>query len=657
LLWLSPVAQDVLRTSSQLLCGAVPSPSSKLAAALRQATDEQCFGLLKDASFRSELAKALEGSGVKEISNKTAAELVEVAGKVLQGRSEAIKAKAQPIIKAMPSGVPSYSEVVKLLPKGEQPCEALRRDWLLWHSVGCAHDSKQLPALAATAAVERAGIAACAGSGPVVDCVLGLHVLERISEYAAWEASIPGSNSKVSAKEVKFPFEGVAAKEVSLRRVLGNALPPAVADTCAVQVTGGKEVKAVLQALADAAKKAAVMPLYAAPPAVKEPKDKKEGKDSAKDEAAPAAKRAAPSAAPCAEGGVQKIHKATATQELQQLLLAYRLRPRTVVGEAVMGPVSGGGAAGNAGGGAVAGGYVAHGEQPKGFAGLWAPVGNQIPPGHTPYSWMHEKALGMKEGFPCLWQPIAGAVSGSCPPGHTNYSWEKAIAGSAGGPTPSSSASAKAPKAKETPQAAKAEAGGKAPAAAPAAPKKATAPAATDAAAEGSDEAALAKLDIRVGRILEVGRVPDADSLFLLKVNIGDPTPRQVVTGLVKHYKEEELKDRQVMVYCNIKPGKLKGFESQAMVLAATSEKGTETEKCELISPPKGAVEGTRPLCGSLEVGSGSEGVSVKNISKVWAQVQPLLKTNDKGEATFKGTPLTLKEGAVTSGLKGVGIY
>merc|ERR1711972_240416 len=178
------------------------------------------------------------------------------------------------------------------------------------------------------------------------------------------------------------------------------------------------------------------------------------------------------------------------------------------------------------------------------------------------------------------------------------------------------------------------------------------------AAPAGSEEEAFCKLDFRCGRILSCERVPDADTLYLLKINVGDPEPRQVVSSLVKHYQAEELINRQVVVYCNIKPGKMRGYESQAMVLAATANKGADNEKCELLSPPEGTKEGTRANCGSLEAGSLSENLSTKNISKVWGTVQPLFVTDDKKQATFKGTPVTMQGSALSvPSLSTVGIY
>merc|ERR1712190_461791 len=97
----------------------------------------------------------------------------------------------------------------------------------------------------------------------------------------------------------------------------------------------------------------------------------------------------------------------------------------------------------------------------------------------------------------------------------------------------------------------------------------------------------------------ECSKVPDADTLYLLKVDIGEKEPRQVVSGLVKHYKVEELQNRPVVVYCNIKPTKMRGVESQAMVLAATRNKGAEDETCELLAPPANVPEGARSTCGN----------------------------------------------------------
>lgn len=63
---------------------------------------------------------------------------------------------------------------------------------------------------------------------------------------------------------------------------------------------------------------------------------------------------------------------------------------------------------------------------------------------------------------------------------------------------------------------------------------------------------------------------PDADSLYLEKIDVGEPEPRTVVSGLVAYVPQEDLHDRLVLVLCNLKPQKMRGIESQAMLLCAS---------------------------------------------------------------------------------------
>lgn len=63
---------------------------------------------------------------------------------------------------------------------------------------------------------------------------------------------------------------------------------------------------------------------------------------------------------------------------------------------------------------------------------------------------------------------------------------------------------------------------------------------------------------------------PDADSLYLERIDVGEPEPRTVVSGLVAYVSQEELQDRTVLLLCNLKPQKMRGIESQAMLLCAS---------------------------------------------------------------------------------------
>jgi methionyl-tRNA synthetase len=80
----------------------------------------------------------------------------------------------------------------------------------------------------------------------------------------------------------------------------------------------------------------------------------------------------------------------------------------------------------------------------------------------------------------------------------------------------------------------------------------------------------FAKVDLRVGEVVSAERVPKADKLLLLKIDLGEEQPRQVLAGIAQYYEPEKLIGRKVVVVANLKPRKLRGFESQGMVVAAS---------------------------------------------------------------------------------------
>ncbi|MFP3318195.1 MAG: methionine--tRNA ligase [Thermoplasmata archaeon] len=90
------------------------------------------------------------------------------------------------------------------------------------------------------------------------------------------------------------------------------------------------------------------------------------------------------------------------------------------------------------------------------------------------------------------------------------------------------------------------------------------------------------KLDIRVGKIIEVKDHPNADRLYLLKVSLGDET-RNLVAGLKAYYAPEELMGKFVLLLYNLEPAEIRGIISQGMLLAADDGKNvsllTPTEK------------------------------------------------------------------------------
>ena len=78
------------------------------------------------------------------------------------------------------------------------------------------------------------------------------------------------------------------------------------------------------------------------------------------------------------------------------------------------------------------------------------------------------------------------------------------------------------------------------------------------------------KVELRVGQVLTAARIPKSDKLLLLTVDIGEERPRQILAGIAEHYTPEEMVGRKIAVVANLKSRKMRGHESQGMLLAAS---------------------------------------------------------------------------------------
>jgi methionyl-tRNA synthetase len=84
----------------------------------------------------------------------------------------------------------------------------------------------------------------------------------------------------------------------------------------------------------------------------------------------------------------------------------------------------------------------------------------------------------------------------------------------------------------------------------------------------------FAKVELRVGQVQVAERVKGADRLLRLEVNLGDEV-RQIVAGIAEAYEPEKLIGRKVVIVANLAPRKLRGLESNGMIVAASiGEKG-----------------------------------------------------------------------------------
>jgi len=156
----------------------------------------------------------------------------------------------------------------------------------------------------------------------------------------------------------------------------------------------------------------------------------------------------------------------------------------------------------------------------------------------------------------------------------------------------------------------------------------------------------VSRLSMKVGKIIECVKHPDADALYLEKIECGESQPRQVISGLVKHIPIEEMQNRMVVILCNLKPAKMRGIMSEAMVMCASTP-----EKVEILTPPSGAAPGDVVTVPGFE-GEPDELIKPTNKKAVsiFEQVAPGLKTNNDGLACYKDIAWEVKgKGAVTS--------
>jgi methionyl-tRNA synthetase len=84
----------------------------------------------------------------------------------------------------------------------------------------------------------------------------------------------------------------------------------------------------------------------------------------------------------------------------------------------------------------------------------------------------------------------------------------------------------------------------------------------------------FAKVDLRVGQVLSAEAVKGADKLLHLKIDIGEPQPRTIVAGIAEAYTSQELIGRKVVIVANLQPRKLRGIESNGMIVAGSIEGG-----------------------------------------------------------------------------------
>ncbi|TFK74881.1 nucleic acid-binding protein [Pluteus cervinus] len=169
-----------------------------------------------------------------------------------------------------------------------------------------------------------------------------------------------------------------------------------------------------------------------------------------------------------------------------------------------------------------------------------------------------------------------------------------------------------------------------------------------DGAEEGGKKKAAAKtpapedgepvpsmIDLRVGRIIDIKKHPDADGLYVEQIDIGEETgPRTVVSGLVNYIPIEEMRDKYLIAVCNLKPASMRGVKSFAMVLCATSKEGKEGG-IEIVQPPPGSKPGERVYFEGEAFENATPIPQLNPKKKIFETVQPGFITLETREAAW----------------------
>jgi len=151
----------------------------------------------------------------------------------------------------------------------------------------------------------------------------------------------------------------------------------------------------------------------------------------------------------------------------------------------------------------------------------------------------------------------------------------------------------------------------------------------------------IRRVALKAATILNAGPHPEADNLLICKVDCGDVTttgeaaePRTVVAGLAGKIPASELIGKKVVVITNLKPAKMRGVDSMAMLLAASGGKEGD-EKVELLSLPDSVPNGELVSFEGIGTAKPDDMLKSKGALRVWDRVKASLKSNAIGEATY----------------------
>ncbi len=144
------------------------------------------------------------------------------------------------------------------------------------------------------------------------------------------------------------------------------------------------------------------------------------------------------------------------------------------------------------------------------------------------------------------------------------------------------------------------------------------------------------RLELRIGTVVEVNDHPEAEKLYILKVDLGEEEPRTVVTNIKSFYPYDKMMGRKLLLVSNLKPANFRGVKSFGMLMAAEDlEMGGD--KLLLLDPSADVPNGTLMSSGMEVKGLRCE---MKHLEKVTIKVAKV------ADGKFMGMDIELPEGA-----------
>ena len=150
-------------------------------------------------------------------------------------------------------------------------------------------------------------------------------------------------------------------------------------------------------------------------------------------------------------------------------------------------------------------------------------------------------------------------------------------------------------------------------------------------------EEPFSKLDLRVAKIIAVKNHPNADSLYMMHIDVGKLGKRVIVAGMKPHYKIDEIRNKNIVIVANLKPAKLRGVTSNGMLLAAEDNSGVVS-----LLDPGDATPGSEVTIEDIDQNP-EEVVEFEDFKKIDMIV------DEKQKATYNGKILKSEKGDIIS--------